>query len=129
VVLSQLTEVTSLGRAREEALSSELSVFKAASLAREKGLSDDLDQALSELRANKLSAKSRERSLTLDLSNLRSECAKIKNDFASEMTIIEWTNVKLNARVNELQDEIQRLKAEQIAEARRFTEQLARGHG
>jgi hypothetical protein len=129
VALSRLTEATALARAREEALLSELAVFKAGAFAREKGLSEDLDQALSELRANKISAKFRESTLTSDLSNLRTECAKIKNDFASEMTVIEWTNAKLNTQVRELQDEINRLKAEQVAEARRFTDQLARAHG
>lgn len=129
VALSQLSEVTKLARSREEAISAEFSAYKLAAVAREKGLTGDLDQALEEIRDSKRGARSREQLLTIEINDLKAENLKIKSETTSEMAVVEWTNTKLKGQITELQEDVNRLKAELIAEARRFSDQLAKIHG
>jgi hypothetical protein len=129
VALSQLTEVTKLARSREEAVCREFSAYKMAAAARESGLTGDLDQALGELRKSKGVARFREQSLTIEINDLKAQNSKIKSEVSSEMAVIEWSNTKLKGQISELQDEVNRLKAELVGEARRFSDQLAKIHG
>ena len=88
-----------------------------------------LDSALSQLREVTSLARSRENSLSLEISGLRTEGLRVKSETSSETAVLEWSNIKFKGQITELEDEVNRLKAELITEARRFRDQLAKIYG
>ncbi|MEI6398924.1 MAG: hypothetical protein WCO71_09155, partial [Pseudomonadota bacterium] len=88
-----------------------------------------LDSALSQLREVTSLARSREDSLSLEISGLRTEGLRVKSETSSETAVLEWSNIKFKGQITELEDEVNRLKAELITEAQRFRDQLAKIYG